>query len=95
MTFRKPQEKFYGPARELYSPPIWTVQSAMVNRTVHRVDYRIFLGVFKKTSVHLWVIFPSLPSITKNYCATLILVNEMVKYFSYLAVAKVSVIPAI
>ena len=48
MTFRKHQEKFYSPAREPYSPPIWTIQFTMVNHTVHRVDYRIFLGVFKE-----------------------------------------------
>ena len=48
MTFRKHQEKFYSPAREPYSPPIWTVQSAMVNRTVRRVDYKFFLGFSKK-----------------------------------------------
>ena len=53
MTFRKHQEKFYSPAREPYSPLIWTVQSAMVNRTVHLVDYRIFLGVFKEISREL------------------------------------------
>lgn len=41
--FQKPQDRFYSPARGPYSSLIWTVQSTVVNRTVHRVDYRILL----------------------------------------------------
>ena len=68
---QKPQDRFYSPARGPYSSPIWTVQSTVVNRTVHRVDYRILLEVLRKISFIL-----SRTSIFRQQWETEVIIND-------------------